>query len=531
MKKLTVVFIAGTDYENLGIGYMSAILSESGIETKVVDFRKRKADILKIIKKIDPLLVGFSILFLNHIEQFIDLVCYLRKGGIRCHFTAGGHYASLKSEELFKLIPWIDSIVRFEGEYTLPELVKCINSGSDWKKIESLAYLENGKIVFNSLRPLEKDLDTFPFPLRSSLKNFAFKKKFATIIAGRGCIYECSFCNTRKFYSFPHGPVKRIRKPEMVVKEMEHLNKTNQCSVFLFQDDDFPVESKLQPDWVDRFCNELERTALSKRVIWKINCRPDEVEKETFSMMKSHGLFNVFLGIEDGTDIGLKTLNKLLTVKRTMKAINIIKKLGIGFEYGFILFQPLTTYRTLNENLDFLKVICGDGYTTVPFQKLIPLYETEVEKELIETGRLKVSDGVKDYDFLEESMNHYYEFVFSCFTEWMRGPEGVENISKWAGNYFSVYMHFFDVQPEGMNYFRKVRRVISESNLFLLDTLKELAMIFETKQYKYDKNHLLKKYRENIRSKHQYFRNKIITTMAELVSIVEHQQKLQSVSG
>ena len=257
MKKHTVVFIAGTDYDNLGIGYMAAVLSDSGIETKVVDFRKRKAEILKIIKRIDHLLVGFSILFLNHIDEFIDLAGYLRKGGIRCHFTAGGHYASLKSEELFELIPWLDSIVRFEGEYTLPELVKCINSGTDWKKVESLAYMENGNIVFNSIRPLEKDLDTFPFPLRSPLKNFAFKKKFATIIAGRGCIYDCSFCNCRKFYCLPHGPVKRNRKPEMVVKEMEYLNKTKNCSVFLFQDDDSPVKSKLQPDWVERFCNEL----------------------------------------------------------------------------------------------------------------------------------------------------------------------------------------------------------------------------------------------------------------------------------
>lgn len=524
MKKHTVVFIAGTDYDNLGIGYMAAVLSDSGIETKVVDFRKRKAEILKIIKRIDPLLVGFSILFLNHIDEFIDLAGYLRKGGIRCHFTAGGHYASLKSEELFELIPWLDSIVRFEGEYTLPELVKCINSGTDWKKVESLAYMENGNIVFNSLRPLEKDLDTFPFPLRSPLKNFAFKKKFATIIAGRGCIYDCSFCNCRKFYSLPHGPVKRNRKPEMVVKEMEYLNKTKNCSVFLFQDDDSPVKSKLQPDWVERFCNELERTGLSKKVIWKINCRPDEVEEKSFSLMKRNGLFNVFLGIEDGTDIGLKILNKHLTVDRTLKAINVIKKLGVGFDYGFILFQPLTTYRSLNENLDFLKVICGDGYTPVPFQKLIPLYETHVEKELIETGRLKVSNGVSDYDFLEESMNHYYDFVVGCFTEWMRSPEGIENISKWAGNYFSVYMRFFDIQPEGMKFYRKVRKVISESNLFLLDTMKELAMIFETKQYKNDKNHLLEKYRENIMSKQQYFRNKIIVTMAELVSLVEDQQ-------
>jgi len=524
MKKDTVIFIAGTDYDNLGIGYMASVLSESAIKTIVIDFQKKKPGILRIIKNTDPVLVGFSILFLNHIEELVDLVGYLRKEGIRCHFTAGGHYASLKSEELFELIPWLDSIVRFEGEYTLPELVKCIITGNDWKRVESLAYMENGEIILNPLRPLEKDLDKFPFPKRSPLKKFAFNMKFATILAGRGCVYQCSFCNTRQFYSVPQGPVKRIRKPEMVVREMEYLNKIHNCSVFLFQDDDFPIKSKLQPDWIERFCSELERTGLSKKVMWKINCRPDEVEEKTFSVMKSHGLFNIFLGIEDGTDIGLKILNKHLTVEKTLKAITIIKKLELGFDYGFILFQPLTTYNSLHENLDFLKVICGDGYTPVPFQKLVPLYETQVEKELMGTGRLKVYRGGMDYDFLEVTMNHYYDFVFDCFTEWMRGPEGIENLSKWARNYFSVYLHFFDIQPEGMKLFRKVRKLISESNLFLLDTMKELIIIFETKQYNKDQNHLLDKYRETIKSKQQYFRNGIITNMAELVSMVEEQQ-------
>jgi anaerobic magnesium-protoporphyrin IX monomethyl ester cyclase len=526
MNNHLVVFIAGADYDNLGIGYMSAILNKTGINTKVIDFRGTRSSILKAIKKYDPVLVGFSILFLNHIDHFVKLIEYLRQGGIRCHFTAGGHYASLKSDELFNIIPWLDSIVRFEGEYTLPELVNYIVSGKDWRHIESIVYKNNDKLVYNPVRPLERDLDTFPCPVRAPLRKFAFNKKFATILAGRGCIYECSFCNSRKFYSLPQGPVKRIRKPEMVVQEMKYLHYSKKCSVFLFQDDDFPVRSKLQPDWVQRFCSELDREGLRNKVIWKINCRPDEVEEEIFSLMRNHGLYNVFLGIEDGTDIGLKYLNKHLTVDKTLEAIAIIKKLEIGFDYGFILFQPLTLFTSLIENLDFLRGICGDGYTTIPFQKLIPLYETRVEKELMEAGRLKVSDEGKDYDFIEESMNQYYDFVFGCFKEWMRGPEGIENLSKWARNYFSVYMSFFEITPAVTKIHRKVRKVISESNIFLLDTMKELALVFQTKQHPGDKNNMLEKYREKIVSKQNLYHNRIIYAMAELVTMVEEQQAL-----
>jgi anaerobic magnesium-protoporphyrin IX monomethyl ester cyclase len=183
MKNIAVVFIAILDYDNLGIGYMASTLSEAGIKSKVIDLHKNKQEILRTLKKIDPLVIGFSILFHNHIDEFIDLINFLRRKGVSCHFTAGGHYASLRPEELFELIPHLDSIVRFEGEYILPELAKQIISGEDWRKTMSIAYKQNGKMILNPLRPLEKDLDKFPFPERLPLKEYAFKKNFATILA------------------------------------------------------------------------------------------------------------------------------------------------------------------------------------------------------------------------------------------------------------------------------------------------------------------------------------------------------------
>lgn len=513
------------DYDNLGIGYMASILSQAGIKSKTVDFHKNKQEILRIIKKTDPLLIGFSILFHNHINIFFDLVNFLRKEGILCHFTAGGHYASLKPAQLFDFIPLLDSIVRFEGEYTLLELVKCISSGEDWRRTKGIAYRQNGEIIMNTLRPLEKDLDKFPFPVRSPLKEYAFKKKFATIIAGRGCIYNCSFCNTREFYHQASGPIKRIRKPEMVIREMKYLNNKKGCSVFLFQDDDFPLKSKLFPSWITSFCCELERTGLNKKVIWKMACRPDEIEEEIFLLMKNNGLYQVFLGIEDGTDIGLKRLNKHMTVEKSLKGINILRKLKIDFDYGFILFQPLTTFRSLDENLDFLKQICGDGQTPVSFLRLITLYETRVEKELSKAGRLIESDGIKEYSFLQEAMNRYYDFIMDCFTEWLRYPDGVENVAKWARNYCSVFLHYFYVLPEATKFYKKIKKIISESNLFLLDTMKELSVTFKTGDYKKD-TEFLDCCKKKIKIKHDHYRNKIIQTMAEVLSFAEDQKIL-----
>jgi len=51
-------------------------------------------------------------------------------------------------------------------------------------------------------------------------------------------------------------------------------------------------------------------------------------------LMRSHGLFLVYLGIESGTDEGLRLMNKRATVRDNLTAVNTLKRLGIDADYG-----------------------------------------------------------------------------------------------------------------------------------------------------------------------------------------------------
>ena len=84
-----------------------------------------------------------------------------------------------------------------------------------------------------------------------------------------------------------------------------------------------------------------------------------------------------------------------MTVAKSLAGINTLKKLEIGFDFGFMLFQPDTTFRSLNDNLEFLREICGDGYSAMPFLKLMPYYETDVERELLCSGKDKRETGLQ----------------------------------------------------------------------------------------------------------------------------------------
>lgn len=501
MNSRSIAFIANQGEENLGIGYMSAFLSGAGYEVSMIEVRKEKPEILKVLQELDPLLVGYSVIIENHIHNFQELIEYLRSNGISCHFTAGGHFASLQPGELLKIAPSLDSLVRFEGEHTILDLVNHLHQDKDWKKVKGISYLGKGKLVNNELRALEPDLDTFPIPHRPELKEYVLEKKYATLLAGRGCIHNCSFCDIREFYSPPPGPVKRIRKPEKVVEEMAFLYREHDCRVFLFQDDEFPLKTSRTSAWVEEFCQALKEQKLMGQVLWKINCRPDEVEEGLFALMKNHGLFKVYLGIEDGTQEGLKRLNKRLTVEDHIEAVRILKDLGITIDYGFMLFQPNSTFETVDENLTFLEGICQEGYMPVFFLKMLPYLGNRIEKELRDEGRLIGMPGLLDYYFYEQPMDDYYLFVSESLQSWIHDSKGVNRCLQRISDHLAVYGFFHGYHPKTDSMVNDFHKLVAGTNYLLLKTLRELLAQFRSGKYSMDNDSRLDRHRNSIKKK------------------------------
>jgi radical SAM superfamily enzyme YgiQ (UPF0313 family) len=414
--------------------------------------------------------------------------------------------------------------VRFDGEYTFLELVNCINSGIDWKHISSLVFKSENGLKINDLRRLEPDLDNYPFPMRSPLKEYALGRKFATIVAGRGCYNNCIFCSVREYYRQAESPFKRIRKPEKVAEEMDLLYQQKDCSIFLFQDDDFPVKPNKSKDWVNIFCRELKRRELSGSVMWKINCRPDEVEYERFKILKKHGLFLVYLGIEDGTDEGLRLLNKQCTTAQIHEAVSTLKKLEIGFDYGYLPFQPYSTFASVRENFRFLREMTSDGYSGVSFLKIIPLHATPVEEILRNEGRLKIVNGFPDYDFYDESLNQYYKLINQLFSVWLEHPDGLLNISKWARNYLLIFSYYYRLSPSAEHLKVRLREIVAESNNFILNTLESLSAEFEVCDFDIDDHPKINALKKKINSRHAKFTSQIKTIISNFVLLGDFQR-------
>lgn len=487
------ILIGFQDQGNLGLGYLSAVLQKNRYDVSVLDFRLRHEEILKVFSPDPPLLVGFSLIFQYYLTDFKELAKYLRGKSIGSHFCIGGHFPTLRYQYILETVPEIDSVIRCEGELTLLELMQCLEAGVDWRDIEGIAYRLNSECIATPPRPLIEHLDDLPYPKEINNSLAVLGKRVNPILASRGCFRNCAFCSIRQFYSEAPGKKVRVRSPKQIVEEMKIQFEKNNISVFLFQDDDFPIYGKAGGIWIDKFLNSLKEKNLIGKIIWKISCRSDEIDKALFARMRAAGLYMVYLGIESGNESGLKILNKQLAVNDNFSALNKLKELEIAIAYGFMLFDPSSTFDSLKTNIAFLRQICADGLLPVIACRMLPYAGTPIEKTLAQEGRLQNDPINPDYTFKEKNLNTYYNKLLKYIQYISQGTESLTTNLTWAWQEYWIMRRLFPPLM-GLSEYKKFLQIVTqESNLFILDFFQESLIGYEFGQTKFPRFHEFKK--------------------------------------
>jgi len=414
-----VALIGYQDQGNLGMGYLAAVLQERGHIVQMIEVRDGPEQIAERLAARQPVVVGFSLIFQAFLPQFRRLASSLRSAGVTSHFTIGGHFPSLCHDECLAQFPELDSVVRYEGEVTLVELVERLRKGKDWRDTPGIAYLRDGQVVDTEPRPLVQDLDSLPFPYRPFDPEQIGGFPTLPLLASRGCARRCSFCSIHTFYRTAPGKVVRVRKPAKVIEEMLYLHRHHGVRVILFQDDDFPLWGPAGRRWADELVGRMYDAGLVNRVLWKISCRAEYVEYELFAKLRDAGLFLVYMGIESGTEEGLELLNKEMSVEQNIQAIDTLKQLGIQVSYGFMLFDPSSTFQSIRENLSFLRRMVGDGRAAATFSRMLPYGGTPIRDTLRKEGRLRGDLTHPDYDFLDLRLNEYHRLLLPSVRPWI----------------------------------------------------------------------------------------------------------------
>ncbi len=405
--------------ESLGLNYLAAFIRKNGYYIDVLDanFYLKKLSYEQIIQftiknKYD--IVGLPV-YTPIFSTSIDIAKRIKEANSRIKIIFGGHHVTFSHKDILENFPFVDIIVRGEGEITLLELINKIKDKQALGEIKGITYRNEEKIIENSSMPLIEDLDTLPFPIRQ--RDYydvqSEGEKTANLITSRGCPYRCSFCSVRYFYKSQPGKNYRMRSPSNVVDEIIGLVNNFKINHIAFLGDNIFINPE--------YLIEIADTLLSKGIFltFSLIARADQVvqHQEYISILKQRGLRDIEIGIESGSQAVLNRFCKDITVEENRQAIDILKKNDIKIKVDFIMFDPQTSIEDLRKNIKLLK-----GFGIVPFffddfarimlYSQLSLYPgTLYYEKMRKAGKLKGSIFTPRYEFENKEVANIYNFV------------------------------------------------------------------------------------------------------------------------
>jgi radical SAM superfamily enzyme YgiQ (UPF0313 family) len=318
-----------TFVEPLGPICVAACLEAEGHECKVIDLRIDGENAgMAACKKFAPDVVGLQCNFTTERNRTIRLAERVRREMPGTFVVVGGHDAS-RDPDFFRNDS-VDAIACGDGEEVMPPLVDALQRGSDLTKIRGLEVKKNGEWVFTGAADARPNLDSYPPPARHLIEHYAdhyyinFRKPMALMETARGCPFKCNFCSVWKF----HESTFREKSPERVVRELQDIK----APAIFITDDIFWMNVKRG----EEMARQIKAAGIRK--YFSIQTRTDIICKfpHLVEMWKDCGQLQVFLGLESVTDEGLRAVNKKNTADNNVRAINILKEIGVGYTCNFI---------------------------------------------------------------------------------------------------------------------------------------------------------------------------------------------------
>lgn len=477
---LDVLLVGFEAQENLGLRSIAAFLARAGVRVGIQPLQETKRDrILEGIRRDAPRIVGFSLIFQRMLPEFAGLIGYLRERGVTAHFTMGGHFPTFAYAHVLRRIAGLDTVVRHEGEETLLALLRTLDDPASWARVPGLAFRRNGRIHASAPRPLLPDLDVLPFPLRDRAGPTHRGIGIRSIAASRGCYYDCSFCSIHEFYAGSPGRKRRCRSPDNVLAEMRRLHDALGVRIFIFQDDDVFMRAPHHRRWMMDFLAGLERTGLARRILWRISCRVDDVDRDLLARMRVAGLVSVYLGIEAGNDRSLRTFNKRYRVSDVHRALKVLRSLDLPYEFGFMLLEPNSTLETVRENIEFLRTVGAEGRALVHFCKMAPYAGTPIARRLETEGRLEGTLDAPDYRFRDPRLDFLQLFYSRTFNFRNFDDAGLVERLRFAKFDACVVERWFSDRYDAAAYSEDVRELIRRANASAVETMSLAAHFVE----------------------------------------------------
>lgn len=427
---------------HLGFRYMVSFLQKHGYTADILFPGKDKVitsnnDLLRAIMEIRPAVLGFGS-YEGSLKETLMFIKRIRAKGVKSLICLGGHLATFSYNEILRdHHDLIDVVVIGEGEHTVVELIDRVKKDQEISGIAGIAYYDGDRVVTSDKRPVEPDINRFPFPFLEITDAWKNTTEPLFLTTSRGCYGTCSFCRSSHL-----GERWRARDPKNVVDEIEHAYKQG-ISLFEMVDDNFLGPGSVGEKRATTIAKEIQNRGL--QINYHISCRVNDVNEPTIRALMDSGLISVSLGVESGVQRILDSFDKNITVDQSIAALQLLNRLEIPVKAYIIFFEPYMTLAEAKENLEFLKLIKGIGnvhFESIIFRKLIPVSGTEIFERLRRDKMLKGNYLTGHYFVFKDPkvsiLSDFLETIDLQFEKVFRDPE----FQQIDGLYQSFKTHF-----------------------------------------------------------------------------------------
>ncbi|MBD3419490.1 MAG: radical SAM protein [Chitinivibrionales bacterium] len=375
----------------LGPASLAAVLEENDFTVKVVDFNRYHGDFRSDLATWQPALVGVGGTTPTRKGSF--LTAQLTKEVLPgVPVVYGGVHASFAAQDTLEHVPFIDYIVKGEGEYTLLELCRRFvrDEDVDIYALDGLCW-RNGHGVKENPHARLDDLTSLPPPARHLLADNAVSKmdifdlNADFLMTSRGCPAGCKFCSASRM--FPGGV--RYRSMQSIQDELDDLLSRKKIQAIKLFDSTFTADHRQ----VRAFCQLISRYNL----LWECEIRADTVDYALLRDMRNAGCCYINVGLETTSARLLMSMAKNISVQQTEQVLDWCRLLDIKTKV-FFTFGHLT--QTFDECLQDIRYMASkkesiDFFAATAGMRVYP--GTPLEKRMLREGLLPHGFSWADY--------------------------------------------------------------------------------------------------------------------------------------
>ena len=365
-KKLNVLYIIpryrtygmeGHYVMPMGILYVSAYVKRSGIANvytlNLNHMNGEEYDILKsYITKHNIDFVGLGGLS-GEYSDIVRVASFVRRIDHNVIIQVGGGIITADPVVSMQAMPDVDFGIIGEGEQTSVELIDAIARELDISSVDGIIYRGEDGLRITNRRIEIDDLDTLPFPayegfnyeeylrLNPDLSDEGKKYSQVSVIGGRSCKYNCTFC----FH--PSGSKYRQRSLESIFDEIDYLVKNYDISYIALREELFATDNER----VRQFCERVKEYDFD----WSIQLRIDSINQELVDMLKNTRCRYLFVGVESADNRVLKSMRKGITLAQIERALDMLREAGLNSRSGVIFGDTVETFESAMFTLDWFK--------------------------------------------------------------------------------------------------------------------------------------------------------------------------------